>query len=391
MINEQYVHRAVRLKEQLSRKSQFLLGPRMTGKSSYIRNELSDVVGLYWNLLDGRLLMRALSDPALLREEVEARNLHDCVVAIDEIQKVPQLLEEVHLLIEERNIRFLLTGSSARKLRGGGVNLLGGRAGYMTMHPFVYPEIQDTEYSLDRIFTSGLLPASFLSPNPEQELYDYTTLYLAEEIQAEGVTRKLAQFSRFLEVAALSNTEMLNFTNIASDVGVSRQTVTDWYQILVDTLIGYQLPAYRKGKRRKTYGMPKFYFFDLGVARILQNTPAPMKTQSEYGAFFEQYIFMELRSYLDYSQRREALSYWRTTSGFEVDFILGDTVAIETKTTGHVDARDLKGLKALEEEGICRRYILVCAEERPRKLGNGIEIMPWKYFLQLLWEGKIIA
>lgn len=391
MINEQYVHRAVRLKEQLSRKSQFLLGPRMTGKSSYIRNELSDEVKLYWNLLDGRLLMRALSDPALLREEVEVRNLHDCVVAIDEIQKVPQLLEEVHLLIEEKNIRFLLTGSSERRLRGGGVDLLGGRAGYMIMHPFVYPEIQDTEYSLDRIFTSGLLPAAFLSPNPEQELYDYTTLYLAEEIQAEGVTRKLAQFSRFLEVAALSNTEMLNFTNIASDVGVSRQTVTDWYQILVDTLIGYQLPAYRKGKRRKTYGMPKFYFFDLGVARILQNTPAPMKTQSEYGAFFEQYIFMELRSYLDYSQRREALSYWRTTSGFEVDFILGDTVAIETKTTGHVDARDLKGLKALEEEGICRRYILVCAEERPRKLGNGIEIMPWKYFLQLLWEGKIIA
>ncbi len=391
MINKQYIHRVVRLKEQLSRKSQFLLGPRMTGKSSYIRNELSDTVKLYWNLLDGRLQMRALSDPALLREEIEARNLHDCIVAIDEIQKVPHLLEEVHLLIEERNIRFLLTGSSARKLRGGGVNLLGGRAGYMAMHPFVYPEILDTEYSLEKIFTSGLLPMAFLSENPEQDLYDYVTLYLTEEIKAEGVTRKLPQFSRFLEVAALSNTEMLNFTNIASDVGVSRQTVTDWYQILEDTLIGYQLPAYRKGKIRKTYGMPRFYFFDLGVARILQNTPAPMKGQSEYGTFFEQYLFMELRSYLDYSQSRETLSYWRSTSGFEVDFILGDTVALETKASSRIDSRDLKGLKALEEEGICQRYILVCTEERPRRLSSGIEIMPWKYFLQLLWEGKIIA
>lgn len=263
------------LKEKLSNKSQFLLGPRMTGKTTYIRNELRDRVSLSWNLLDGRLRMRALSDPGLLREEIEARDLHDCIVVIDEIQKAPLLLEEVHFLIEERNIRFLLTGSSARKLCSGGVNLLGGRSGYITMHPLVFAEIHDTNYTLERIFKSGLLPSAFCSENPDEELDDYVTLYLNEEIQAEGVTRKLPQFSRFLEVAALSNTEQLNFTNIASDVGVSRQTVSGWYQILVDTLIGYEISSFTKGKKRKTYGMPKFYFFDLGVARALQNAPPP--------------------------------------------------------------------------------------------------------------------
>ncbi|MGD9927817.1 MAG: ATP-binding protein [Sphaerochaeta sp.] len=390
MKRDAYIKRTLRLNERLATKSQFLLGPRMTGKTTYIRNELQDMVSLSWNLLDGRLRMRVLSDPGILREEIEARDLHDCLVVIDEIQKAPLLLEEVQFLIEERNIRFLLTGSSARKLRSGGVNLLGGRAGHITMHPLVFPEIQDTNYTLERIFQSGLLPSAFCSEHPDEELNDYVALYLNEEIQAEGVTRKLPQFSRFLEVAALSNTQMLNFTNIASDVGVSRQAVTGWYQVLVDTLIGCELPSFTNGKKRKTYGMPKFYFFDLGVARALQNAPVPTSIQTEYGAFFEHYVFMELRSYLDYIQSKEVLSYWRTTSNFEVDFVLGENVAIETKTTKKADSKDYRGLKAFMEEGICDRYILVCCEERPRKLGNGIEVMPWKYFLQLLWDGKIV-
>lgn len=390
MKRDAYIKRTLRLNERLATKSQFLLGPRMTGKTTYIRNELQDMVSLSWNLLDGRLRMRVLFDPGILREEIEARDLHDCLVVIDEIQKAPLLLEEVQFLIEERNIRFLLTGSSARKLRSGGVNLLGGRAGHITMHPLVFPEIQDTNYTLERIFQSGLLPSAFCSEHPDEELNDYVALYLNEEIQAEGVTRKLPQFSRFLEVAALSNTQMLNFTNIASDVGVSRQAVTGWYQVLVDTLIGCELPSFTNGKKRKTYGMPKFYFFDLGVARALQNVPVPTSIQTEYGAFFEHYVFMELRSYLDYIQSKEVLSYWRTTSNFEVDFVLGENVAIETKTTKKADSKDYRGLKAFMEEGICDRYILVCCEERPRKLGNGIEVMPWKYFLQLLWDGKIV-
>ncbi|WP_320122045.1 DUF4143 domain-containing protein [uncultured Sphaerochaeta sp.] len=390
MKRDAYIKRTLRLNKRLATKSQFLLGPRMTGKTTYIRNELQDSVSLSWNLLDGRLRMRVLSDPGILKEEIEARDLHDCLVVIDEIQKAPLLLEEVQFLIEERNIRFLLTGSSARKLRSGGVNLLGGRAGHITMHPLVFPEIQDTNYTLERIFQSGLLPSAFCSEHPDEELNDYVALYLNEEIQAEGVTRKLPQFSRFLEVAALSNTQMISFTNIANDVGVSRQAVTGWYQVLVDTLIGYELPSFTNGKKRKTYGMPKFYFFDLGVARALQNAPVPTSIQTEYGAFFEHYVFMELRSYLDYIQSKEVLSYWRTTSNFEVDFVLGEKVAIETKTTKKADTKDYRGLKAFMEEGICDRYILVCCEERPRKLGNGIEVMPWKYFLQLLWDGKVV-
>ena len=390
MSESAYITRILNLKEKLEHKSQFLLGPRMTGKTSWIRNELQGMASLYWDLLDGRLRLRAVSDPGLLKEEIEARDLHDCLVVIDEIQKAPQLLEEVHLLIEQRSIRFLLTGSSARKLRLGGVNLLGGRAGHITMHPFVYPEIHDTGYSLEKIFFSGLLPSAFCSEYAEEELGDYVSLYLNEEIQAEGLIRRLPQFSRFLEVAAVSNTEMLHFTNIASDVGVSRQTVADWYQILVDTLIGYQLPSFTRGKKRKTYGMPKFYFFDLGVARVLQNSGVPSPNQTEFGKYFEHYIFMELRAFLDYRKKRSSLSYWRTTSGFEVDFILGDAVAIEAKTTRKADKRDVKGLQALMEEGICRRFILVCREERPRKLENGIEIMPWKYFLELLWAGEVL-
>jgi predicted AAA+ superfamily ATPase len=385
-----YIYRSLELKEKIGKKSQFLLGPRMTGKTSYINHELSDLVALSWNLLDGRLRMSALSDPSLLREEVEARDLRDCLIVIDEIQKVPQLLEEVHYLIESRNIRFLLTGSSARKLRPGGVNLLGGRAGSMNMHPLVFPEIESTQYKLEQIFKSGLLPSAFLSVTPEEALNDYVSLYLNEEIQAEAGVRKLPAFNRFLEIAALSNTQIVNYTNIGNDVGVSRQTVADWYKILIDTLIGFEIHPFSKGKKRKTFGMPKFYFFDVGVARILQNSPVPSPMQTEFGSFFEHYIFMELIAYLDYKQIKMPLTYWRTISGFEVDFVLGDKIAIEAKSTKKSDHRDYKGLKALMEEGIFQRYILVCNEERPRSLENGIEIMPWRYFLKKLWEGKLL-
>lgn len=385
-----YIKRNLRLHEKLARRSQFLIGPRMTGKTSYIHQELQDSISLFWSLLDGRLCMRVLADPGLLREEIEARDIHDAVVVIDEIQKAPQLLDEVHLLIEQRAIRFLLTGSSARKLRSGGVNLLGGRAGCVHMHPFTFPEIQADDLTLDRVFQSGLLPAAYCAEQPDEILSSYISMYLTEEIRAEGVARKLPDFTRFLETAARSNTEQINFTNIASDVGVSRQTVAGWYQVLVDTLIGYQLTAFTKGTKRKTFGMPKFYFFDLGVARALQNTPVPTPGQSEYGICFEHYVFMELRAFLDMMEIKESLSYWRTTSGFEVDFIVGDRIAIEVKTTRRPDARDLKGLKAFMEEGICQRHILVCREDRPRRLENGIEILPWKYFLEQLWSGKIL-
>lgn len=358
----------------------------MTGKTSYVNHELKESVAMTWNLLDGRLRLRALSDPSILKEEIEARGLDNCIVVIDEIQKAPELLNEIHNLIEEKNISFLLTGSSACKLREAGVNL----AGQIKMHPFVFTEIEGLNPSLEMIFSRGLLPSGFCSDDPEQELNDYVGTYLTEEITQEGTTRNLPAFSRFLEVAALANTQILHYQNIANDVGVNIKTVQSWFDILKDTLIGYELPTYQKAKKRKTFQTSKFYFFDVGVARILKGINPPTSNQTEYGEFFEHFIFMELRAYLDYNQKKEGLSYWRTTSGFEVDFILGDTIAIETKTTKKVDSRDLKGLLAFKEENICTKYILVCCEERPRLLENGIYIMPWKWFLNELWNDKLI-
>ena len=388
----QYIRRLIPVKHYLKRKSLFLLGPRQTGKSSYIREELQEDIALFWNLLDGRLRMRVLADPSLLSDEVAVRGLKDCLIVIDEIQKCPELLDEVHLLIEERNIRFLLTGSSARKLRSGGVNLLGGRASQLFLHPLVYPEIhtlKDYFYTLDHIFTSGLLPALYCSDQPEIDLGDYVNVYLNEEIAAEGVTRKLPQFSRFLQIAAMTNSQILNYSNVASDVGVTRQAVKQWYEILIDTLIGFELLPFLATKKRKAIQTAKFYFFDIGVARALRNIPTPVEGMTEFGEFFEQYIAIELRAYLEYEQKRQELTYWRSTADHEVDFLIGTELAIEVKASSRISSKHLRGLQALKEENIFTSFCIVCQEEHPRTL-DGITIYPWKYFLDQLWSGKLI-
>lgn len=387
-----YIPRAIPIKQYLKRKSLFLLGPRQTGKSSYVKEELKEDIALFWNLLDGRLRMRVLADPSLLSEEVAVKDLRDCLIVIDEIQKCPELLDEVHLLIEERNIRFLLTGSSARKLRSGGVNLLGGRAAQIILHPLVYPEIHALEeypYTLDHIFSSGLLPSMYCSDQPEIDLGDYVHVYLNEEIAAERVTRKLPQFSRFLQIAAMTNSQMLNYTNVASDVGVSRQAVKQWYDILIDTLIGFELPPFQATKKRKAIETAKFYFFDIGVARALRNIPTPAKGTTEFGEFFEQYIAIELRAFLDYTKNRHDLTYWRSTADQEVDFLIGTELAIEVKASSTISSKHLRGLRALREENIFSNYCIVCQEEHPRTLEE-ITIYPWKYFLEQLWKGKLI-
>ncbi|HRV24744.1 MAG TPA: DUF4143 domain-containing protein, partial [Sphaerochaeta sp.] len=225
---------------------------------------------------------------------------------------------------------------------------------------------------------------------PDQDLDDYIAVYLRDEIGRGGNVRKLETFARFLDVAALTNAEQVNYMNRAGDVGISRQSIANWYQILIDTLIGHYLPAYTKGVKRKTFSLPKFYLFDLGITRALLQIPPPVEGQSEYGRFLEHYIFMELKAYLDYGRRKEILSYWRTTGGIEVDFILGDRIAIKVKATKQSNARDYKGLLAFMEEGIAERHILVCREEHPRNLKNGVEIHPWTYFLEQLWGGKIL-
>ena len=327
-----------------------------------------------------------MADPSILRQEVEVRNLRDCIIIIDEIQKCPELLDEVHFLIEERNIRFLLTGSSARKLRSSGVNLLGGRATQRHFHPFNFAEIGNhPNYNLSYIFEHGLLPSMFLSSDIEEDLSAYVDTYLTEEIAAEGFSRNIPNFARFLTVASVSNSQLINYTNIASDSQVPVQTVKQWFQVLEDTLLGYQVESFTKTKKRKAITTSKFYFFDIGIARALRNIPTPKENTTEFGEYFEHLICMELKSWIDYKHPRSKLTYWRSTSNMEVDFCIDEEIAIEVKSSSNVNEKHLKGLKALREEGIFKRYVVVCQEEHPRII-DGIEILPWKYFFEELWK-----
>lgn len=389
-MTECYISRCLDVEEILKRKSIFLLGPRQTGKSSYIRNQLNDI-RLNWSLLDNELYRALMDKPSLLRSVIKANGIKDGVVAIDEIQRMPELLNEIHMLIEETNIHFLLTGSSARKLRRQGTNLLGGRAGQINFHPFVYPEISDKEYELVDILNTGLLPNAFMNPDADGFLSDYVDLYMKEEIEIEGAVRHLPPFWSFLQSVARQSGEIINYSNISRDIGISSVSVQEWYRILVDTLLGYEIPPYRKSVKRKPNSTSKFYLFDIGVARKLQGLNEIDENSSDFGRYFENYIAMEIRSYLDYNGKREALSYWHTKqTGYEVDFIIGDRVAIEAKSTKKVSSNDLRGLKAFQEENIAEKYILVSRENYPQLLDNGILILPYKDFLDRLWNGQII-
>lgn len=389
---QSYINRILDIQSRLRRKSMFLLGPRQTGKTAMVDNQLDDDVRLVWSLLNANIRRRCQSDPSVLRDELATRGIKDGLVVIDEIQKVPDLLDEVHLMIEETDIRFLMTGSSARRLRETGVNLLGGRAGKMNLHPFVWPEIRQFKPTLDRILTYGMLPSVFLSKEPDEVLDDYINVYLQEEIAGEGLVRQLPKFERFLEVAALTNSQEINYSNIASDVMMSRDSIREWYGILYDTMIGFAIPPYTRTKKRKAVETERFYYFDVGLVRFLLNLTEVSDTHSEYGKLFESYIAQELSAYLDYGRKRERLSYWRTRqSSFEVDFTIGDQVAVETKTTKLVnEKKDLRGLRALKEEGIFKKYIVVSRDEISRTTDDGILLLPWTVFLDELWDDKIV-
>jgi len=385
-----YRQRVLKLEKLLEQRSLFLFGPRQTGKSSYVREQLSSVPALTYNLLDGGLRLRLLADPTVLRQEVEAKDLRDCVIFVDEIQKCPALLDEAQQLIEERGIHFLLTGSSARKLKAAGTNLLGGRARTRYLHPFVYPEIARDENVLERIMERGLLPPHYLSDAPDEDLRAYVDTYLSEEIAAEGQTRNLPAFARFLQTAATLNGKMINYTNVANDAQVPRQTVRLWFQILYDTMLGYELPAYTRTVKRKTIETAKFYLFDIGVARKLRRLPPPVPESADFGELFEQYLFMEIKAWIDYRRPGSRLSYWRSRSGYEVDFVIDDEAAIEVKAATMVQERHRAGLRALREERRISRYYLICREDRPRRV-DGIDILPWREFLERLWSGAIAA
>lgn len=372
------VHRFVDLSALLAKKSHFLFGPRQTGKSFLINQSLPDV--RVYDLLDTSIFLTLSQNPLRLSQELTPK---DRIVVIDEIQRLPDLLNEVHRLIETRRIKFLLTGSSARKLRRGGVNLLGGRARTKHLHPLIYKEL-GRDFDLSQALTRGTLPSIYFSDDPRADLRSYAGTYLEQEIVAEGATRNIPAFSRFLKVAALCNGTMVNFTNVANDAQVPRTTVYEYFRILQDTLILHEVPAWRQSHKRKPLASSKYYFFDVGVVGMLQGRTFRPGTP-EYGEAFETYLAHELLSYRDYMSG-EPVSFWRTTSGFEVDFILGDHTAVEVKAKEHVSPQDLKSLKALAEEKRMRRYLAVSFEPRRRQVGE-VTVLPWRVFLDKLWNG----
>lgn len=374
------IPRYLDLQKSLAKKSTFFLGPRLTGKSWLIRHALKNCK--VYNLLEHETFTMLSRAPNRIRETINENT--DCIV-IDEIQRLPLLLNEAHLMIEEHGVHMLLTGSSARKLRRGGVNLLGGRARIQYFHPFVLAELKH-DFNLLRAINYGLLPPIYLSTNPQEDLESYLGLYLREEIAIESLTRNIPAFSRFLEVAALCNGKIINYTNIANDAQVARTTVQEYFEILKDTLIAHELPAWGKSKTRKPLSTSKLYFFDTGVVRALQNRSFINNGTPEFGEAFETYIFHELQTFADYHPSKK-LAYWRSTSGFEVDFILNDRTAIEVKASKNISVQDLKNLKALREEKILKHYLLVCLEEEPRTVGN-IKILPWQKFIEDVWAGK---
>lgn len=373
------LRRTLDLAALMARKSHFLLGPRQTGKTTLISDALPGVRS--YDLLDSRVFLALSRSPQRLAEELDATTQ---IVAIDEIQRLPELLNEVHRLIESRGIRFLLTGSSARGLRRGGVNLLGGRARTKYLHPLTRSEL-GSHFDLARAIERGTIPSIYFSDDPAADLDAYAGTYLSQEVIAEGATRNAPAFSRFLRVAALCNGRIVNFTNIANDAQVPRTTVYEYFEILKDTLIIRELPAWQRSTRRKPITSSKYYFFDVGVASTLQGRTITAETP-EFGAGFEAYVMHELTAYADYHSADD-IRYWRSTSGFEVDFILGDHTAIEIKATRTVTNDHLKGLKALAEEQHFQRYICVAMVDRPRSV-DGITVVPWRHFFDALWAGE---
>ena len=374
-----FIERTLELTSLLEKKSHFLFGPRQTGKTSLIRHTLKGV--RTYDLLDTSVYLSLSQRPGRLAEELTSQ---DRVIVIDEIQRLPDLLNEVHRLIEERGIRFLLTGSSARKLRRGGVNLLGGRARTKYLHPLTYREL-GKHFNLIQALERGLLPAIYFSDDPWADLQAYAGSYLQQEIVAEAVVRSIPAFSRFLKVVALCNGTIVNFSSLSNDAQVPRTTIYEYFEILKDTLVLHELPAWRKSKKRKPLSSSKYYFFDLGLVAVLQGRTFQPSTP-EFGGAFETYLMHELKSYSDYVSG-EPLSYWRSTSGFEVDFILGDHTAVEVKAKENLSTQDIKPLRALAEEGNLKRYLCVSLEPRRRKVEK-IVTLPLTEFLDGLWSGE---
>ena len=365
-------------------RSAFLWGPRKVGKSHWIAHHLKDAKVI--DLLKTDVFADYASKPSLLRERYSD---HKGLIVIDEVQKLPSLLDEVHWLIENMRLRFLLTGSSARKLRREHANLLGGRAWRRTMAPLSIKEVEG--FDLERIMVSGLLPPHYLSPNPIEDLRAYVADYLKEEIAAEAKLQNIPAFSEFLRVAAITSSELLNYVNVARESGVSAKTVRTYFDILEDTYLGFRIPPWTKSKNRRMIETEKFYLFDVGVSNYLARRQ-PRLGSAEFGKSFEHYILMELRAYQAYRDPDLAIAFWRTSTGQEVDFLLGDKeIALEIKSSSRVHEGDIRPMISLMQDGPVRKCIVVCLEKEPRMIHKGIQALPWKIFLDLLWDGALLA
>ena len=367
----------------------FLWGPRQAGKSTLLRRCYPD--GRWIDLLKSDEFRRYATRPELLRQEIEAEAPDPGrQIVIDEVQKVPALLDEVHWLMENRGLHFALCGSSARKVRRGGANLLGGRAVRYELKGLTAGEL-GSEFDLNRMLNQGYLPRIYQASRPRQLLDAYIADYLREEVAAEGLVRNLPAFSSFLDAAALSDCEMVNFSNVARECGVSNPTAKAYFGILEDTLLARWLPAYRKRRKRRVIGAPKFYFADVGVVNRLARRGSVLPGSELYGKAFENWVHHELSAFLCYRDIDEELSYWRLPSGIEVDFIIGDMVlAIEAKATAAVTRQHLKGLRSLATEHPVRRRMIVCLEPRPRRTPDGIDIVPADTFVQRVREGDLV-
>jgi predicted AAA+ superfamily ATPase len=365
--------------------SLFLWGARQTGKSTLLKQLFPD--GLWFDLLKSDVYRRYQKDPSQFREVIIA-NTTSKVVIVDEIQKLPELLDEIHWLIENYQVRFIMSGSSPRKIIRSNANLLGGRGLRYELYPFIQAEIP--EFNLLKALNNGLLPRHYLSQNPKKMIEAYLGNYLRDEIISEAKIRNINAFNLFLEAAAFSNGEIINYTNIASECGVSSVTVRDYFQILEDTLIGRFVPSFQKKPKRRVILAPKFYYFDVGIANYLLKRGRIEIGSEAFGNALEHFIYQELYAHSSYSDLNYSISYWRTTSQIEVDFILGNhEVAVEVKGTNNVQSRHLKGLKSFSEEYKVKKLVIVSNDPMERSIGD-ITILPWNLFLKKLWAGEII-
>lgn len=375
-------------RKHFSDENMFLFGARQTGKTSLLLELFPEAK--FYDLLENNTFERLQRNPSLLRQDLEMC-ADGTLVIVDEVQLIPTLLNEIQWLIVRKNLHFIMSGSSVRKLRRSGANMLGGRATLNSMYPFVSAELPD--FDLVKAVNQGMLPRHYLAQSNKywSMIQAYVSVYLKEEIKAESLVRNLSTFNRFLEVAALTDGEMVNYSNIAQDCGVDAKTVKEYFAILEETLIGYMVPAYSKTVKRKLRQSPRFYYFDVAIPNYLLSRRAMQPGSVDFGHAFEHLIIQEIIAYLGYHNIENTISYWHTYNDYEVDVVLGDAeVAIEIKSSEEVQSRHLRGLKAFKEEHPEARLIVVSLDANPR-LFNGVEIWPAKQFLEQLWAGKIIA